>query len=170
MSGKTMYDDDDRVEVLEALPDNWRTGPAADDVAGQDASLIVLAPFDLDTTASETIPQRAVGEPTTTQTFGRRNASGTVDYFRFYNEDGQPDPTKDWFHTLVKTWGAEVVFVRRQGGKPADMPIVAGDEISIWQCVVDQIQTPKEEGHRIGRAPLIVKHHTPSVIVAANGG
>lgn len=164
---KTLYDDDDRLVHLPEMPDNWRTGPAVDDLEGEDWSMHVLAPFDLDTQASGTIDQRAIGEPTNTQVLGRRNAGGTLDYYRHYNEDGQPDPANDIVHNAAKERGSMIYLARREGGKPADAPFAAGDEISIWEVEVDEFQTPKEEGYRRGRAPLTVKRFVKSVIVAA---
>jgi len=169
---KTLYDDDDLIvylgDSLDALPADWRTAPAALDLnTGTDWSLHVLAPFDLDVTASATIDQRAVGEPSSTQVFGKRNATGTLDYFRHYL-GGQPHPTNDIVHDKVKVRGSLIVLARREGGKLADLvdqPFVDGDEISIWVAEVDEVQTPKEDGYRRGRAPLTLKQFEKNIIV-----
>lgn len=168
---KVLYDDDDKLVSLDSMPTNWRTAPQVGELNdGIDWSLHVVAPFDLDTQASNTIAQRAIGEPTNTEVLGRRNASGTLDYFRHYNEDGQPDPATDIVHEAVKVRGAMIYLARREGGKPADAPFAVGDEVSIWECEVDEIQTPKEEGYRRGRAPLTVKRFMKSVTVVADVG
>lgn len=165
---RTLYDDDDKLAFLDALPDNWNTAPLASDLnAGEDWSLEIVAPFDLDATESARLDQRAIGEPTNTQAFGRKNATGTLDYFRHY-DDGQPDPAKDIVHTVASVPGSVLYLARREGGKPAAEPFAAGDEVSIWEVVVDVTQTPKEEGYRRARAPLAVRRFAKNVIVAAD--
>lgn len=166
---KVLYDDDDRLVALDAMPTDWRTAPQVGELnEGVDWSLHVVAPFDLDTQASDTLDQRAIGEPTNTQVLGRRNAGGTLDYFRHYDESGQPDPATDIVHEAVKVRGSMIYLVRREGGKPADELFAVGDEVSIWECEVDEIQTPKEEGYRRGIAPLTVKRFVKSVTVVAD--
>ena len=165
---KFLSDDDDKLVSLDSMPAEWRTAPTVTELAaGEDWSLKVLAPFDLDTAASDTINQRAIGEPTNTQVFGKRNATGTIDYFRYYDETGQPDPAEDVVHEACKERGNVLYLARREGGKPADEDFAAGDEVSIWECEVDEVQTPKEDGYRRGRAPLTVKRFVKSVTVAA---
>jgi hypothetical protein len=169
---KTTYDDDDMIvylgDSLAALPANWRTAPLATELnAGEDWSLHVLAPFDLDVAPSDTIDQRAVGEPSSTQVFGKRNATGTLDYFRHYL-NGQPHPADDIVHNKVNVRGNIIVLARREGGKIADLveqPFANGDEISIWVAEVDEVQTPKEDGYRRGRAPLTLKQFEKGIIV-----
>lgn len=164
---KVIADDDDKVVSLSAMPADWDTAPSAVTLnAGTDWSMLLLAPFDLDATDSDRIPQRAIGEPTNTETFGKRNAAGTLDYFRSY-VDGQPDAATDLVHEAAKVTGTVLYLARREGGKAASEDFAAGDEISIWEVVTGGSQAPKEDGYRRGRVPLAVRRFEKNIIVAA---
>lgn len=168
MSGKVIADDDDKVVSLSAMPTDWDTAPTDTDLnAGEDWSMLILAPFELDAGDSDRIAQRAIGEPTNTEAFGRKNATGqTLDYFRMYDA-GQPDATTDLVHEAVKVPGTIIYLARREGGKAASEDFAAGDEISIWECQVDVTKTPKEDGYRRGQVALAVKRFEKNIIVAA---
>lgn len=163
---KVIADDDDKVVALDSWPENARDGVEVSVAnAGEDLSLEIVYPFDLDTADSDTLAQRAIGEPSNTEVFTKRNGQGAYEVFRDY-VDGQPNPTGDKAFQMAKERGTTLYLLRREGGKPTEMPFAVGDEVSIWEVLVDQMQTPKDEGYRRARAPLTIKrHHKPIYII-----
>lgn len=163
---KSLFDDDDKVVQITALPDDI-DAPTEGECDGTDWSLSIVSPFDLDAAESDRITQRAIGEPSNTEAFGKLNATGILNLFRFYDTDGQPHASEDFAFAEASERGTTLYFARRQGGKSAEDPIVAGDEVSIWEVTTDIAQTPSEDGYRIARIPLAVRRFAKNVIVVA---
>lgn len=163
---KVIADDDDKCVALDSWPEGARDGVEVSIAnEGEDLSLEIVYPFNLDTANSDRLAQRAIGEPSNTEVFTKRNAQGDWIIFRDF-VNGQPNPAGDKAFLLSKERGTHLYLLRREGGKPYEQPFEVGDEVSIWEVEVDQMQTPKDEGYRRAQAPLAVKrHHKPIYIL-----
>lgn len=147
MANKTMYDDDDKLVILTAAPENKNavTVAEATNVANIDISMQIRANPTLGATGSEKVNMPAMGESSASETFGKSGAAGQLEAFLYYDENGQIDPVTSTAYEALNGKGTEVWLLRRTGGKPASAALAAGDTYSIFKVVCDDPQPPSDK-------------------------
>lgn len=121
-------------------------------------------------TASETLNQPAVCEPSSASVPARSNFEATMGVFRYFNEEspGAADPMGDVLFQAAKIKGTPLYVVERLSGKKWDEAWSAGDEYSVFAVTTDnwQRQSDPHAGYIHVTIPLTVQDAELNGIVA----
>ena len=124
-------------------------------------------------TASETLNQPAVCEPSSASVPARSNYDAAMGVFRYFDEasPGSADPEGDELFQAAKVKGTPLYVVERLTGKKWDDPWEAGDEYSVFAVTTDnwQRQTDPHAGYIWVTIPLTVLDAELNGVVAAAG-
>lgn len=157
MGLKTLADGHKRVVILAAKPANPDAPTVTELTAGIDASCRLLkSDYRISAAASDTIADAELCSTTNAQAFGAGNFEATFTSFRFF-EAGKADPTGDEVFQALREKGATVYVVERETDKTYDEPFEAGDEVSVYELLLDHPTKPSDQGGYIKRT------HTPAV-------
>jgi hypothetical protein len=120
-------------------------------------------------TASETLNQPAVCEPSSASVPSRSNFEASMSVFRYFDaETGQSDPEGDILFQAAKIKGTPLYVVERLTGKDWDEPWAAGDEYSVFAVTTDnwQRQSDPANGYIHVTIPLTVQDAELNGVVA----
>lgn len=146
---KTLADGRIKLILLSTKPNDMKAPTVAELTAGKDISCrITKADYRLSATGSETVDGTALCDEAAVNVFGASNFEGTIAPFRYFNpaKPGQADAEGDFAFQAFKVKGATLYLVERNTGKKHEEPIEAGDEVSVFEVVPDNWQTPSESG------------------------
>ncbi|VXA92371.1 hypothetical protein [Citricoccus sp. K5] len=125
-------------------------------------------------TASETLNQPAVCEPSSASVPARSNYEGSIAVFRYFDETnpGAADPTGDVLFQALKVKGTPVYVVESLTGKDWDEEWEAGDEYSVFAVTTDnwQRQADPHAGYIHVTIPLTVQDAELNGVVAGTAG
>lgn len=121
-------------------------------------------------TASETLSQPAVCEPSSASVPARSNFEASMGVFRYFDETnpGAADPEADVLFQAVKHKGTPVYVVERLSGKDWDEEWATGDEYSVFAVTTDnwQRQSDPHAGYIHVTIPLTVQDAELNGVVA----
>lgn len=160
MALKTLADGHKRVFILAAKPANPEAPTAAELEAGIDASCRLLkSDYRISADASDTISDAELCSTTNAQAFGAGNYSAAFTSFRFFDATtpGVADPIGDEVFQALKEKGATIYIAERETNKEYDLPFAAGDEVSVYELLLDNPVKPSDQGGYIKRS------HAPAV-------
>lgn len=171
---RSLADGHKKVAVLTEEPVN----PASPTVAELNAGIggaagagcrILLSDWTFGPTDSETFNDRAVCEDGNAENFGASNYQAGMTPFRYFDEDGIPDPTEDALFQATKTKGTRLWIYERETGQDESEAWTADDEI--WfgaEVLTDNPQRPSDTGGYIKRrSPMRVQKGYVDIAVAA---
>lgn len=160
MAVKTLADGHKRVTILAARPANPEAPTVTELAAGIDASCRFLkSDYRISAAASDTIADAELCSTTNAQAFGAGNYEATFTSFRYFDptNPGQFDPDGDEVFQALKEKGATVFIAERETGKEFKEAWAAGDEVSVYELLLDNPTKPSEQGGYVKRT------HVPAV-------
>ncbi len=164
---KMLADEDDKLVSLATAPADKNAVTATEGNAGEDWSTQILADPQLGPTGSSKVNMPAMGEPRSSETFGKSGASGEIVAFRYFTVGGQPDVAAETAFQASYVKGTELHLVRRTGGKLASEDFAADDEYSYFKCITDDPILETGEGWRRYRIPLAVSDMALNKLIVA---
>lgn len=163
----TLADGRLKVAVLTTEPADLTAITFAELTAAIDASPKLNKPdYRLSPTASDTVPDQPLDSKGNATTFGNTNYEGTATALRFLQADGTPDVALDDLYTAMKTKGARLWFVEREGPL-ATQAWAAADTYEVFEVITDEPQKPQTMAGYIKRViPLGVQDHQEGTVAA----
>lgn len=157
---KTLADGHKRVAILAARPSDPAAPTVTELEAGIDASCRLLkSDYRISAAASDTIADAELCSTTNAAAFGAGNYEATFTSFRYFDQSkpGQFDAEGDVVFQALKEKGATVYIAERETGKDYKAPWEAGDEVNVYELLLDNPTKPSEMGGYIKRT------HVPAV-------
>lgn len=170
---RSLADAHKKIAILTEEP----VDPSAPTVAELNAGLggaagagcrILLSDWTFGPTDSDTFNDRAVCEDGNANAYGASNYQAGMTIFRYFDEDGVPDPTEDALFEAAKEKGTQLWVYERETGQDESEPWTADDEIFGAEVLTDNPQKPGDAGGYIKRrVPMSVQKGYPNASVAA---
>ena len=160
MAVKTLADGHQRVVILAARPADPEAPTVTELKAGIDASCRLLkSDYRISAAASDTIADAELCSTTNAQAFGAGNYEATFTSFRYFDpaKPGKYDPEGDEVFQALKEKGATVYIAERESGKDFKEPWEEGDEVSVYELLLDNPTKPSDQGGYVKRT------HVPAV-------
>jgi hypothetical protein len=128
---------------------------------------ILASDWSFGPTDSATFNERAVCEDNDVQAFGVSNYQAGATIFRYFDEDGKPDPLEDALFEALKLKGTTLWIYERHTGQPESEAWTTGDELRFGgEVLTDNLQPPSDQGGYIkARSPMQVQKGYPYVVV-----
>ena len=157
---KALADGNIRVAVLATKPADPKALTVAEIEAGIDASCRVLkSDYRISAAASDTIADAELCSSTNAQVFGAGNYEGIITPFRYWDSTdlGKSDAEGDLVFQALRQKGATVFIVERMTGLAYDVPWAAGQEVNVYELLLDNPTKAGEAGGYIkySQAPAV---------------
>ena len=156
----SLADGKTKLAVLSTKPANPNAPTVAELEAGIDASCRILSSdYAVGPQASETVDEKPLCVEGNVQALGPSNYSAEFTVFRYFAEDGSPEEAGtgegaeigDALYQAVKTKGARLYLVERETSKKSTDAWEAGDEVAVYEVLLDNPQKPGDSGGYIKR-------------------
>lgn len=165
---KSLADGRKKVAILSTIPTNPAAPTVAQLTAGIDAGPKILSSgFTLGATSSETVDEKPLSVAGNVKVFTTSNYEGEIQPFREFTSAGVADVAGDTVYQALKTKGTRVWIAVRFTSKLSTDPWVAGDEVSVYECVTDNPRNAEATGYIKKIVPLSVENAWENGTVAA---
>ena len=155
---RALADGKRRVSIGTTAPTGFLTATPATvdevDLATLASGRILSSGYDLAIGESDEIDEKALDTPGNVKGLGNGNASGGITLFRYFNGSGAPEAVYDDVNTLLSAAAAagSLVYVyERLTSKAATAAYATGDEIKVFECLVDVPSDPTDAAGYIKR-------------------
>ena len=155
---RSLADGKRRVSIGTTAPTGILTSTPATvdevDLATLASGRILASGYDLTINESDEIDEKSLDTPGNIKGLGLGNAGGGITLFRYFNGSGAPEAVYDDVNTLLAAAAAagSLVYVyERLTSKAATAAYATGDEIKVFECLVDQPSDPTDSSGYIKR-------------------
>lgn len=156
----SLADGKTKLAVLSTKPAD-PNAPTVDELeAGIDASCRILSSdYAVGPQASETVDEKPLCVEGNVQALGPSNYSAEFTVFRYFDENGAPEEAGsgeggeigDALYQAVKSKGARLWLVERETSRKSTEDWETGDEVNVYEVLLDNPQKPGDQGGYIKR-------------------
>ena len=147
----TLADGRTKLTILTTEPDNPAAVDLAELAAGLPAGDWINKPdFKMSPTSSDTVPDQPISQAGNAVTFGNSNFEASATVLRDLATTGQPEIAGDLVWGALKTKGARVWLIRREGPLEA-VAWADGDEYDWAEVITDELQPSTDRGGYVKR-------------------
>jgi hypothetical protein len=154
----SLADGKTKLAVLSTKPADPNAPTLEELNAGIDASCRILSSdYSVGPQASETVDEKPLCVEGNVQALGPSNYSAEFTVFRYFDElTGAPEDSDgaeigDALYQAVKTKGARLYLVERETSRKSTDDWAEGDEVNVYEVLIDNPQKPGDSGGYIKR-------------------